>query len=326
MSVCRAILRKERDRLRSEGILKGGGVTYANATKKERDAMNKELALKSDRVLSSSEFLSVIRPGSDDPDTDLDTLVGLRNVKEAVLRFKAQAGLMKRDKSKAYSLHCVFLGSPGTGKTTVSSIITGILYDLGFIKKNEFVSIDGNFLKSSEDPVLRTRILLSRSRGKVIFIDEAYSIISGGGTGHEILATLLNEMENNRDSLIVIMAGYKKEMKSLFESNSGLSSRFKNYFMFEDYNIDELIEMFGNLINRENLILDYSAAEKLRDVLNAKKKSSSFANGRTVRNLAEKAIIEHAYRVDNELCPDTDRFKLVGEDIVSENEIDDYLG
>ena len=325
MNVCREKSRDRRERERTEAILNGGGTTYRNASKQEREAMDRELALKTDRILSSSEFKSTIKPGSKTPEYDLYGLVGLKKVKDAVLRFRAQAELMKRDKSKSYSLHCVFLGNPGTGKTTIGGIITGILFELGFIKKNEFVYIDGNFLKSSEDPVMRTRILLARSKGKVVFIDEAYAMIEGGGEGYEILATLLNEMENNRDNLIVIMAGYKKEMKSLFDANSGLSSRFKNYFMFEDYDENELLEMFGNLINRENMIFDYSAAERLKDVLVSKKKSSSFANGRTIRNLAEKAIIEHAYRVDNGLCPETDVYKLTGDDIVAEDEIDDYL-
>lgn len=320
MNICREKARKKRDEERAKAILNGSGKTYKNATKQERMAMDKELALKSDRVLSSSEFLSTIKKGSDSPEEDLDSLIGLKTIKSSVLRFKAQAELMKKDK-KDYSLHSVFLGNPGTGKSTVSAILTGILYDLGFIKKNEFVYIDGNFLNSSEDPVLRTRILLSRSKGKVLFIDEAYVMAKS----HEILATFLNEIENNRDSLIVIIAGYKKEMKELFSANSGLSSRFKNYFMFEDYDENELLEMFGNLINRENLIFDYSASERLKDVLIAKRRSKAFANGRTIRNLAEKAIIEHKYRVDNGLCPLPDKFKLTAEDIVVEDEIDDYF-
>ena len=219
-----------------------------------------------------------------------------------------------------------FLGNPGTGKTTIAGILTGFLYQYKYIKRNEYIYVDGNFFKSGEDPIARTKMLLTRAKGKILFIDEAYSLVQGDyGLGQQLLSTILNEMENERTNMIVILAGYKKEMKGLFNSNSGLASRIKNYFMFEDYTIEEMQRIFINLIYAENMVVDLEALERLEKILLSKKESSNFANARTVRNLAEKAITEHFYNLDVGNISNDNKYRLVAEDIVNDRSIDNYF-
>jgi len=132
-------------------------------------------------------------------------------------------------------------------------------------------------------------------------------------------------MENERTNMIVILAGYKKEMKGLFNSNSGLASRIKNYFMFEDYTIEEMQRIFINLIYAENMVVDLEALERLEKILLSKKESSNFANARTVRNLAEKAITEHFYNLDVGNISNDNKYRLIAEDIVNDRSIDNYF-
>ena len=205
--------------------------------------------------------------------------------------------------------------------------LLGYLYQFGYINKNEFIAVDGNFLKAGLDPIERTNMLLARARGKVLFVDEAYAFVKGGsGIGEEVLATIINEMENHRDELIVIFAGYKKEMKELFNVNSGFTSRIKTYLFFEDYDYMELRDIFSRLINKESLVITDEALARFDTVVMAKKKKRNFANARTVRNIAEKAIIEHALNVKQGKYTEDGRFKLMSNDIVDDSAFDNYMG
>lgn len=319
----RNLVRRSREEYWAEKNRNGKGISYRNMTKEQREEAQREQALRNERNLSSAEYRNLVKKGVKDPEKELESLVGLSEVKKNVLRYKAQI----EDKNTYHgNMHMCFLGNPGTGKTTLVAILTAFLYRFHYIKKNEYICVDGNFFKSGEDPIARTNLLLNKARGKVLFIDEAYVLVQGNsGIGQQILATLLNEMENNREELIVILAGYKKEMKELFDANSGLSSRIKNYFLFEDYTVDELVQMFVNLVNAADLVPDAAALETLRGILCRKKQSRNFANGRTVRNLAEKAITEHNYhRMQNQISQE-DRYRLLETDIVDEDAIDKYF-
>lgn len=318
--VLRSFLRKERLE-QATRQLKSGKHKYL--TKQQRDTAAQMQLLKNESLLSDAEFKSIVKKGSKHPEEDLNDLIGLTKVKQEVLRFKSQ---IKDKKHPINNMHMCFLGNPGTGKTTIAGILTGFFYQYKYIKRNEYIYVDGNFFKSGEDPIARTKILLARAKGKILFIDEAYSLVQGNyGLGQQLLSTILNEMENERTNMIVILAGYKKEMKELFNSNSGLASRIKNYFMFEDYTIEEMQRIFINLIYAENMVVNLEALEKLEKILLSKKKNSNFANARTVRNLAEKAITEHFYNLDVGNISNDNKYRLVAEDIVNDMSIDNYF-
>lgn len=318
--VLRSFLRKERLE-QATRQLKSGKHKYL--TKQQRDAAAQMQLLKNESLLSDAEFKSIVKKGSKHPEEDLNDLIGLTKVKQEVLRFKSQ---IKDKKHPINNMHMCFLGNPGTGKTTIAGILTGFLYQYKYIKRNEYIYVDGNFFKSGEDPIARTKMFLTRAKGKILFIDEAYSLVQGDyGLGQQLLSTILNEMENERTNMIVILAGYKKEMKGLFNSNSGLASRIKNYFMFEDYTIEEMQRIFINLIYAENMVVDLEALERLEKILLSKKESSNFANARTVRNLAEKAITEHFYNLDVGNISNDNKYRLVAEDIVNDRSIDNYF-
>ena len=318
--ILRERVREERENREAERAMSGKGKTFRNMTKQERDAVRLQNMMKNESLLSSIEYKNIVKKGSKNPDEDLEKMIGLADVKKGILRYKAQIQNKKKYKG---SKHMCFLGNPGTGKTTVVGILTAYLHRFGYIKKNEYISVDGNFFKSGEDPIARTKILLAKAKGKVLFIDEAYSMVQGDSRGQEILATVLNEMENNREDVIVILAGYKKEMKELFEANSGLASRIKNYFMFEDYTMEELKQIFNGFINAENLVVTSEAMDYVENVLYRKKNQSNFANARTVRNFAEKCIAEHEY---NLMAQNHDKkYQLLVQDIISDDKEDEYF-
>lgn len=318
--ILRERVREERENREAERAMSGKGKTFRNMTKQERDAVRLQNMMKNESLLSSVEYKNIVKKGSKNPDEELEKMIGLADVKKGILRYKAQIQNKKKYKG---SKHMCFLGNPGTGKTTVVGILTAYLHRFGYIKKNEYISVDGNFFKSGEDPIARTKILLAKAKGKVLFIDEAYSMVQGDSRGQEILATVLNEMENNREDVIVILAGYKKEMKELFEANSGLASRIKNYFMFEDYTMEELKQIFNGFINAENLVVTAEAMDYVEHVLYRKKNQSNFANARTVRNFAEKCITEHEYNLMAQ--NHNKKYQLLVQDIISDDKEDEYF-
>lgn len=318
--ILRERVREERENREAERAMSGKGKTFRNMTKQERDAVRLQNMMKNESLLSSVEYKNIVKKGSNNPDEELEKMIGLADVKKGILRYKAQIQNKKKYKG---SKHMCFLGNPGTGKTTVVGILTAYLHRFGYIKKNEYISVDGNFFKSGEDPITRTKILLAKAKGKVLFIDEAYSMVQGDSRGQEILATVLNEMENNREDVIVILAGYKKEMKELFEANSGLASRIKNYFMFEDYTMEELKQIFNGFINAENLVVTAEAMDYVEHVLYRKKNQSNFANARTVRNFAEKCITEHEYNLMAQ--NHNKKYQLLVQDIISDDKEDEYF-
>lgn len=306
---------------RNANFIKSGH--HKPLTKQQRQEAERVQLLKNESLLSGAELRSITKRGSKYPDEELKKLIGMNNIKQAILRYKAQIQVKKNNIS---NMHMCFLGNPGTGKTTIAKILTGFLYQYKYIKRNEYLYIDGNFFKTGEDSIARTKLLLIKAKGKVLFVDEAYTLVQGNyGIGQQLLSTILNEMENNRNEFIVILAGYKKEMKILFDSNSGLSSRIKNYFIFEDYTIEEMKEIFVQLIHQENMVIDSSTLDKLEKVLNNKKHKKNFANARTVRNLAEKAKTEHIYNLQIGILSKENTYRLMPEDIITDSVVDKYF-
>ena len=236
--------------------------------------------------------------------SSLDELVGLQKVKQMLRDLVSLIELKKKTKDdlkiKDTNLHMVFLGNPGTGKTTVARIVAQILYNLNYIKQNKLIEVSSKNLVAEYvgQTAPKTMSVIEKALGGVLFIDEAYSLASGNGEGNsyneEAIATLIQAMENYRDNLVVIFAGYTKEMQSFLNANSGIVSRIGYTVEFEDYTVCELIQIFESMMKKSGFILENSAIEKAKDIINEYKDTKNFGNARFVRNLYEKTVIKHA--------------------------------
>ena len=241
-------------------------------------------------------------------DLQLETLIGLKGVKSEITTLRnfvvmkqrrEQAGM----KSPNISYHCVFTGNPGTGKTTVARILATIYKDLGIIKKGHLVETDRSGLVAEYvgQTAVKTNKIIDKALDGVLFVDEAYTLANGSQNdyGAEAIATLLKRMEDDRDRLIVILAGYTNEMEQFINSNPGLRSRFSRYIEFPDYSAEELYEIFCLQAKKNDFELSEGASERLMIKLNeaVSTKSKDFGNARYVRNLFEKAIESQANRL-----------------------------
>jgi type VII secretion ATPase EccA len=239
---------------------------------------------------------------------ELDSLVGLESVKAEVKKLasfvkiaeeRRRAGM----KAAPMSYHMVFTGNPGTGKTTVARIMAKIFNALGVLKKGHLVETDraGLIAGYVGQTAKQTNRKIDEALGGVLFIDEAYALAGGGEKdyGGEAIATLLKRMEDERDNLIVIVAGYTDEMKTFIDSNPGLKSRFNRYIEFPDYSAPELAEMFRRMAKKNQYSLAPDIEKNLVPALEAltRKRDRQFGNGRFVRNLFEKSVERQAVRL-----------------------------
>lgn len=238
----------------------------------------------------------------------LQTLIGLSEVKEevsALVNFvKIQQEREKKGmKAVGLSYHCVFTGNPGTGKTTVARILAAIYRDLGILKKGHLVETDRSGLVAEYvgQTAVKTNKIIDSALDGVLFIDEAYSLVQGGGNdyGQEAISTLLKRMEDERNRLIIVLAGYSEDMKRFIDSNPGLQSRFNRYIHFSDYSADELKQIFMLNVDKNQYLLEPEGEEQLFKILNfaIEHKDKNFGNGRYVRNLFEKTIQNQAIRL-----------------------------
>ena len=270
-------------------------------------------AEKTEQTVKEEKKDSVIvnEPLQGDPYKELDELIGLGEVKKEVRSLANFVKLQKQREAKGLktakvSYHLVFYGSPGTGKTTVARIVGRIYKDLGVLKRGHTVETDrsGLVAKYMGQTAMKTDEVVQQALDGVLFIDEAYSLVPEGGNGEdygqEVVSTLLKRMEDYRDRLVVIIAGYKGEMKRFIDSNPGLQSRFNRYIDFPDYTGAELTDIFKMYMKKNQYTLSPDAETYLREQLDSavEHKNRNFGNARYARNVFEKAIQQQANRLE----------------------------
>lgn len=258
----------------------------------------------------------------------LHDLIGLHKVKKEVTTLVNFIQMkQKRDemgmKSPNISYHCVFTGNPGTGKTTVARILARIYKDLGILKSGHLVEVDRSGLVAEYvgQTAVKTNKTIDKALDGVLFIDEAYTLAQGGNEdyGREAIATLLKRMEDNRDRLVVILAGYTNEIEAFINSNPGLRSRFNRYIHFEDYTAEELFEIFTLQMKKNEYTLSDDAEQYLKEKLESvvANKPKDFGNARYIRNLFEKSIEKQANRLASLAEPTKQDLSLIKkEDII----------
>ena len=229
----------------------------------------------------------------------LNELIGLDGIKEAVTKIKTYA-LLNKDCGDL-NLHMCFLGNPGSGKTEVARIIAGILYENRILPTNNLIEVDRSGLVSQYFGATaeKTSSVIARAMGGVLFIDEAYSLADekGGSYGDEAINTIVQEMENRREDLVVIFAGYPNEMETFLNKNPGLRSRIAFHVQFADYDSQQLCDIARMIGKSKGVTLSEAAIAKLSTVFDSARLQPDFGNGRYVRNVIELSKMNQAARI-----------------------------
>ena len=238
-----------------------------------------------------------------------NSLIGLKPVKT---RIKETASLLLVDKAReklglvneSPTLHMSFSGNPGTGKTTVALRMANLLFRLGYVRKGHLVTVTRDDLVGQYigHTAPKTKEVLKKAMGGVLFIDEAYYLYRPENErdyGQEAIEILLQVMENNRDDLVVILAGYKDKMDKFFESNPGFRSRIAHHIEFPDYSNNELLEIAEVMVASMNYKFNEESKKAMSEYIKIRKKQPHFANARSIRNAIDRARLRQANRVFN---------------------------
>lgn len=287
-------------------------------SKAEREELGKRQLAEVERILGTGTLRKITKSGSECPMKDLKNMTGLFSVKRKVKELAARTEFDRKAKINSDSgYHMCLLGSPGTGKTTVVKIITGILYKERIIKYNQFLEVDGNSLRgdTAKETSEKINLLVRFSKGKVLFIDEAYAILASSGSSQDVIATLIKLMEDHRKDFVLIVAGYEAEMKCLIEANPGFKSRIGTYLHFPDYSNQELMEIFSAMANNKNFYVPAETFKRLDKRFSAERMQKYFGNARTARTILDESISRHALNLKEGKISKENRFKLLPEDI-----------
>ncbi|MBA1333954.1 MAG: Stage V sporulation protein SpoVK [Firmicutes bacterium] len=269
-----------------------------------QSAPGKEVSYENKNGNDREEDLSLIL-------AELNSLVGMERIKDLVTEINAYITIQRERKrnslaSEPQVLHMIFKGNPGTGKTTVARILGRAFSKMGLLSKGHLVEVEradlvGEYIGHTAQ---KTRDTIKKALGGILFIDEAYSLARGGEKdfGKEAIDTLVKAMEDKKDDLILILAGYKEEMERFLRSNPGLRSRFPIHLEFPDYKIEELVEIGETMLEKREYKFTTGAKSKIREILYEQVKQGDLVmgNARFIRNLVEKAIRKQAVRLAHE--------------------------
>ncbi|MEW6723605.1 MAG: AAA family ATPase [Bacillota bacterium] len=262
------------------------------------------------------------RPELDTIFHELDELVGLREVKHLIRELTAFIEIQGRRgemglATEPLALHMVFQGNPGTGKTTVARLLGRLFKEINVLPKGHLVEVEradlvGEYIGHTAQ---RTREQIKRALGGILFIDEAYSLARGGEKdfGKEAIDTLVKAMEDHKDELVIVLAGYHLEMQSFLQTNPGLHSRFPIRLEFQDFNLEELLEIASRMLRRRQYRLTQTAQLQMVAILEARVRDGSHhtGNARLVRNIIEKSIRRQALRLVNKGQPSREELMTI---------------
>ena len=294
-----------------------------------RDKLCNKILFSKDQEITENDLPKYEQEKSmDEIFADLNNLVGLENIKQVLKDLVDLIELKNKTKDdlkiKDINLHMVFLGNPGTGKTTVARIIAEMLYNLKYIKQNKLIEVSSKDLVAEYvgQTAPKTMAVIERALGGVLFVDEAYSLAFEEGSGNsfnkEAIATLIQAMENYRDNLVVIFAGYTKEMQAFLNANSGIVSRIGYTLDFKDYTSEELLKIFEGMVKKAGFSITKEACDEVIKVIDKYRNTKNFGNARFARNLYEKTIIKHASNTRGKKAK-KDLKTIVKEDISTDN-------
>lgn len=319
--ITKKIYRKVRKELEYDEFGQSNSLDIYDLSKAERRQYDLVKLSEMEAIISKDTLRTITKKGSKNPEDDLNKLIGLDNVKEKIDEMQARYEFELKDRKKNKKnqdngQHMVFFGPAGTGKTTVARIVTGLLYKYRYIKYNQYIEIDGNFLKSGTpaNSAIKTRVVIKHAIGKVLFIDEAYALMQDDD-GLSVIATLIKEMEDNRGKFIVILAGYKEEMKQLLSANTGFSSRINNYLYFSDYDQNDLNKILIFMAGEKGFAVNEDVFTPFEIRISKEKQLKTYGNARTVRNILSEMIDRHALNYKRNNLPKEKKYMLSADDI-----------